>query len=229
MLSAAIFDMDGLLIDSEPLWQDAEIEIFAELGVPLSRVECTKTKGRRVDDTVAYWHARRPWRGASEKQVAERLVSRVAVLVRERGRPKAGAAHALEFFRRKGLLRALATSSGPPVIDAVLERLGLESEFAVVHSAVEEEFGKPHPAVYLTTASLLGVEPGRCLALEDSIHGVLAAKAAGMKCVAVPDASSEPPGGERQLGSKLVDADLVLRSLQDLDEVAWTRLAGLEG
>ena len=229
MLAAAIFDMDGLLIDSELLWQEAEIEVFEEVGVPLTRSECMETKGRRVDDTVAHWYARRPWRGATEREVAERLVTRVVDLIRDRGRPKAGAAHALEFFRRKGLLRALATSSGRPVIQAVLERLGLAREFAVIHSAVDEEFGKPHPAVYLTTASLLGVEPGRCLALEDSIHGVLAAKAAGMKCVAVPDASSEPRGVEARLGSKLVDADLVLRSLEELDEVAWTRLVGLEG
>ena len=229
MLKAAIFDMDGLLIDSEPLWQEAEIEVFAELGVRLTRAECMETKGRRVDDTVAHWYARRPWSGATEEEVAERLVARVVELIRARGFPKEGAGHAMDFFRRKGLALALATSSGRPVIAAVLERLGLEKDFAVVHSAVEEEFGKPHPAVYLTTASRLGVDPGRCLALEDSIHGVLAAKAAGMKCIAVPDASSEAPGREARLGSRLVDADLVLRSLAEIDEAAWTRLAGLEG
>ncbi len=229
MFKAAIFDMDGLLIDSEPLWQEAEIEVFADLGVPLTRAECMETKGRRVDDTVAHWYARRPWRGASQPQVAERLVERVVARIRDRGRPKAGATEALEFFRRKGLLRALATSSGRLVIRAVLETLGLEEEFAVVHSAVDEEFGKPHPAVYLTAASLLGVEPARCLALEDSIHGVLAAKAAGMRCIAVPDASSEPAGGGARLVSSLADADLVLRSLDEVDEETWTRLVGLGG
>ena len=65
MIEAAIFDMDGLIVDSEPLWQEAEIEVFAEVGVRLTRAQCTETKGRRVDETIAYWYERRPWTGPS--------------------------------------------------------------------------------------------------------------------------------------------------------------------
>ena len=224
MLEAAIFDMDGLLIDSEPLWQEAEMEVFASVGVQLSRVQCAETKGRRVDETVAHWYERRPWEGATRKEVEERLVGRVIELIREKGQAKDGLHHALAFFRRRGPRLALASSSGYPVIRAVLEKLGIEREFEVVHSATKEKFGKPHPAVYRTTARKLAVDPGRCLALEDSLHGVLAAKAAGMMCVAVPDPSTGDPEHDRELNSRLVAADLVLPSLSSLDEEAWRKL-----
>ena len=219
-IRAAIFDMDGLLIDSEPLWQDAEIEVFAEVGVALTRAECAETKGRRVDDTVAHWYARRPWSGPRQDEVEARLVDRVAALIALRGVAKPGVEHALRFFRERGCALALATSSGWHVIHAVLARLGLEQAFRVVHSAVEEVAGKPDPAVYLTTAARLGCAPAECVALEDSAHGVAAAKAAGMACIAVPDASSPVPSSD----SGLHAADVVRASLLDLNEEIWRRL-----
>lgn len=213
--------MDGLLIDSEPLWQDAEIEVFADLGVRLTRDECTETKGRRVDDTVAHWYGRRPWSGPDRAEVERRLVARVVELVRQRGQAKPGVGHALRFFADRGLDLAVATSSGRPVLDAVLARLGIEAAFRVVHTAVEERAGKPDPAVYLTTAARLGAAPAHCVALEDSVHGVRAAKAAGMRCIAIPDLSSSSPMHEEGLGA----ADVVLASLADLDEATWRRIA----
>ena len=212
--------MDGLLIDSEPLWQAAEIEVFGEVGVALTRAECTRTKGRRVDDTVGYWYARRPWPGPEPREVEARLVERVGALIARRGEAKPGVAHALRFFEERGCALALATSSGRQVIAAVLERLGLADRFRVVHSAVEEERGKPDPAVYLTTAARLRVLPAECVALEDSSHGVAAAKAAGMTCIAVPDASSPESGPD----GALVTADVTLASLLDLDDLVFRRL-----
>jgi len=85
---AIIFDMDGLLIDSEPLWVRAEIEIFAEVGVSLGEDDCALTKGLRTDDVIAYWHARRPWDGHSPAEVEARLIARVASLVRDEGRAR---------------------------------------------------------------------------------------------------------------------------------------------
>lgn len=224
MIEAAIFDMDGLLVDSEPLWQEAEIEVFAEVGVRLSRAQCTETKGRRVDATVAYWYERQPWAGASPQELEHRLVLRVEQIIRAKAEAKPGVQHALAFFRRKAAKLAIASSSSPRLIRAVLERLRLEDAFEVVHSATEEQAGKPDPAVYLTTARRLGVEPRGCIALEDSIHGVLAAKAAGMACIAVPDASSGDSERDRAMNAQLVVADVVLDSLLDLDEEVWQKL-----
>jgi sugar-phosphatase len=216
--------MDGLLVDSEPLWQEAEIEVFAELGVTLTRADCWATKGLRVDETVAHWLKRRPWSGATASEVEARLRARVLELIRARAVPKEGARHALSFLRAAGLRLALASSSSMELIGAVLERLDMEREFEVVRSAADEPHGKPHPAVYLKTAASLGVAAGACVALEDSLPGVAAAKAAGMLCIAVPDDASGPVGQAAHFGEGPLAADLTLRSLIDLDAQVLRRL-----
>jgi sugar-phosphatase len=186
VLRSVIFDMDGLLVDSEPLWVRAEIEIFGSVGVELREEDCAKTKGLRPDDLIAFWYARHPWQGASPAEVQERLVARVATLIREEGRALPGVASALGVAREKGRTIALASSSPLVLIHATLERLELERTFDVVQSAETEPLGKPHPGIFLRTAERLGVAAVECLVLEDSLTGVIAAKAARMKCVAVP-------------------------------------------
>lgn len=217
---AVVFDMDGVLIDSEPMWQDAEIEIFGSLGLSLTREDCRQTMGMRVDEVVRLRHGEHPWSGAPVDEVAERIVSRVVELVRERGRPLPGVAGALELLRRHGMRIALASSSSYRLIAAVLDALGLGGVFEVRHSAEEEAAGKPDPAVYLSAARKLGVEPRRCVAVEDSPAGVAAARAAGMRCLAVPDRTAF--AGAR--AGAFAGADVVLGSLADLDEAVWARL-----
>ncbi|MGH9068505.1 MAG: hexitol phosphatase HxpB, partial [Acidimicrobiales bacterium] len=186
-LEAAIFDMDGVLLDSEPFWQDAEMEVFGRLGLVLTRDDCRQTMGMRIDQVVARRHAEHPWDGPGLDEVAEAVVSRVVELVGERGRLLDGVEPALDRMAAHGLRLALASSSSYRLIQAVLDALGLDGRFELCHSADDEAAGKPDPAVYLTTAAKLGVAPGRCLAVEDSLAGVAAAKAAGMRCLAVPD------------------------------------------
>jgi sugar-phosphatase len=201
--------MDGLLIDSEPLWHVAEVEIFGALGVPLARAETRSTKGMFVDEVARYWFERYPWSGPSTEEVAREIVSRVGELVLERGEPMAGAAETVERMAERGPV-ALASSTPTRLITLVLAHLGMEGRFSVICSAEDERYGKPHPAVFLSAAEALGVTAERCVVFEDSTAGVLAAKAAKMACVAVPEASDR--------GSKLIAiADLVLDSLEDLD------------
>ncbi|HMK98871.1 MAG TPA: hexitol phosphatase HxpB [Acidimicrobiales bacterium] len=225
---AAIFDMDGLLVDSEPVWHEVEIEVFGRHGVPLTVQRCLETKGMFVGEAVDHWYARYPWRGASRRAVVAEVVDAMARRLAEEVELKAGAGHALAFCRRAGVRLALASSSPRRLIDVVVDRLGLASSFAVVHSAEDEVAGKPDPAVFLTTAGLLGVAPGACVVFEDSAAGVLAAKAAGMACVAVPEA----PAGDHEPGvlAALEQADVVLGSLRDLDDEVWEACAAaLEG
>ena len=209
MLSAVIFDMDGLLVDSEPLWVRAEIEVFGEVGVVLREEDCAKTKGLRVDDVIAFWHARHPWDKRTVAEVEARLVARVVELVRAEGRALPGVANAIDVARTGGHLLALASSSPAVIIGATLERLGLGGAFQVVQSAETEALGKPHPGIFLRTAERLGVSPVECVVLEDSLTGVIAAKAARMACIAVPfDHPNHEP--------RFVLADRIVGSLDDV-------------
>jgi sugar-phosphatase len=204
---AVIFDMDGLLVDSEPLWVRAEMEVFGEVGVTLCEADCALTKGLRTDDVIAYWHVRRPWGSPSPADVEKRLVARVAELVRNEGRALPGVASAIAAARSVPSKIALASSSPTPIIAAVLERLDLGSTFEVVQSAETEPYGKPHPGIFLTTAKKLGVAPTACVVLEDSLTGVVAAKAARARCIAVPfDHPEHDP--------RFVLADAVVASLE---------------
>jgi len=223
--AASIFDMDGLLIDSEILWHEAEIDILGALGVPLSRQHCRSTKGMFVDEVTEFWFAQYPWAGPTPAEVAVTVVDRVIALVVERGELKPGAEEAIALCAARGWPLAVASSSQYRLIEVALEHFGLRRHFTVVHSAEEEAHGKPHPAVFLTAAGLLGAEPRQCLVWEDAPAGVVAAKAASMGCIAVPEA-----GEEHQPAFGLADA--VVGSLCDvdgalLDAIATRRFAPL--
>ncbi len=210
MSAAVIFDLDGLLIDSEPIWREVETRVFGELGVALTDDLCRTTMGLGVGEVVAHWFERRPWSGPGLHDVAETIVDEVVATIRERGVMMPGVEHALGLVGSLRLRRAIASSSREVLIEAALERLGLTDAFEVVVSAEHERFGKPHPGVYLTTAVRLGIGPEECVALEDSPNGVLAAKAAGMRCIAVPENGSD--------AEAVADADVVLGSLSELVE-----------
>jgi sugar-phosphatase len=201
--------MDGVLVDSEPLWRQAERQTFAEIGIKLSDADCESTMGLRTDEVIAHWYEKVPWEGPTQAEVEKRLEQRVGDLITERATAMPGVAQALAMARKEGLALGLATSSSPILIDTVLTTLSLTDVFAVSHSAVDEELGKPDPAVFLTTARLLGVKPAECVAIEDSAAGVRSAKAAGMRVIAVPPAHlfDEPVYDE---------ADFKLRSLEEL-------------
>jgi HAD superfamily hydrolase (TIGR01509 family) len=217
MIRAAIFDMDGLLIDSEPLWTRAEIQAFATVGIELDREKCAQTVGMGLEEVVRFRYRQRPWEGKSLEEVGLLIHRRMLELVQAEGRPMPGALEAVEFFRSKGLRLGLATSSDRGLIDASLQALHLQDAFDHLQSGSELEHGKPHPLVYLTAAEKLSVPPAECLALEDSIPGLIAAKAARMKALAVPEPRLF---GDPRFGI----ADLTLQSLKELDEAAWRRL-----
>jgi mannitol-1-/sugar-/sorbitol-6-/2-deoxyglucose-6-phosphatase len=207
VIEAVIFDMDGVLIDTEPVWRRVERELFGELGIHLGDDELRQTMGFRIDETVAHWYAQRPWPDPDLPGLAARIVDRVVEVVEQQGEPLPGVEHAVGVCEKLGLRLAVASSSWVRLVDAVLKRLGIADSFEAVRSAADESYGKPHPGVFLTTAELLGVEPARCLVVEDSVNGMVAAVAARMRCVVVPE----------RWDPRFVLADAVLDSLHDIE------------
>jgi HAD superfamily hydrolase (TIGR01509 family) len=207
-VDATLFDMDGLLIDSEVLWHKAEVEIFGGLGVPLSEQEDRSTKGMFVAEVVDYWFAQYPWSGPSAEEVVAQLLVRVGDLVEQEGRLLPGALRALDLTSERGPI-ALASSTPLKLIYRCLDHFDLRTRFVTVHSAEFEPYGKPHPGVFLTAAASLDVDPRSCLVFEDSAAGVLAAKAGRMSVVAVPTK-------EDRVQPAFSLAELVLGSLEEL-------------
>lgn len=189
---AVIYDMDGVLIDSEPLWKIAMEQVFHQVGCELTRKDFEKTVGLRLDEVISFWYRQNPWPGQSPEKVLELIIARMVELIRENGTPLPGVIESLRYFKAKGLKIGLATSSYEVLIDTVLEVLDIRHYFDFTHSAEHEAYGKPHPAVYLHTASELGVESTSCLVIEDSINGVIAGKAARMYVICVPEKTHTP-------------------------------------
>ena len=210
-MRATLFDMDGLLIDSEVLWHKAEVEIFGRLGVPLREEQDRSTKGTFVNTVVDYWFDRYPWTGPTPGDVVDQLLERVGQLVESEGRLLPGALRALDLASGRGPI-ALASSTPLALIHRCLNHFGLGDRFASIHSAEFELFGKPHPGVFLTAAQSINVVPTQCLVFEDSAAGVLAAKAASMSVVAVPTPNDRD-------AAEFLLADLVLGSLEELSPV----------
>lgn len=213
---ALIFDMDGVLIDSEPLWRRAEIETLGEVGLVLEDADCFQTQGLRIDEAVAFWYERAPWTGRSIEDIATAIVSRMAGLIRSEGEPMPGVLTSIDRALASKWRLALASSSPKFLIQTVLDQFGLTDRFECARSAEDEAFGKPHPGVYLSAARALRLEPRACVAIEDSIHGVTSALSAGMRCIAIPAPETR---GEAGFAAATVRLDS-LRDLPDaLDEL----------
>jgi len=216
-LNTVIFDMDGLLIDSEPFWQEAGMETLLQFDVTLSPIQYHHTTGLRTREWLDYWFGhfgigkeRIP---AAEAALHKNVVDKI----RTKAEPLPGVNDIIAFFRTRNFRIGLATSSPLSLVRVVVEKLGIEDDFQAIASAEHLPYGKPHPQVYMDCARALAVSPLQCVAFEDSFNGVIAAKAARMSCVAipVPDQAHLPKWGA---------ADLKLGSLLEFNDAC---LAGL--
>ena len=191
-LNTFIFDMDGVIIDSEPFWRQAQIKILSTYSITITVEDCIKnTMGKRIDDVALTWCQLHQL--SINPQILEKeIIAAVVQLITEKGKAKKGLFELLDFLTENNFNIALATSSSKPIIDAVFNRLNIASYFKVVCSADDEEYGKPHPAIYLKAAKLLKVPTGSCLVLEDSVTGLIAAKAASMNTIVIPEDKNDP-------------------------------------
>ncbi len=211
MIKGIIFDFDGIIIDSEPLWVQTEIHIFKSVGVHLTPELCRHTTGLNAQDTIQYWQKIHQWTGKSTFQVYKEMMETMQTLIFEQADLKEGFLDVLQLLVDKKIPIAVSSSSPLKLITTALKKFHLFEYFKIIGSSENEEFGKPHPAVYLGAARKLGIEPVSCLAFEDSFNGAIAAKAARMKLVAVPDSLD--------FASTRFDfADLKIASLKDFKE-----------
>jgi sugar-phosphatase len=216
VIRACIFDMDGVLIDTEPVWRRIEREVFARVGVELSEEQLLETWGMRIDEVVDHWYRRRPWDGIRPQAVAKAIVDEVTAYVRREGVPAPGALEAIDTAYGAGLRMAIASSSSRRLIDAVVDRLDIAKRVSVLLSADDEKQGKPAPDVYLSAARRLGVLPTECIAIEDSPVGIRSVKAAHMGCVALVTHAIDR--------AELAEADVIIESLQEFTRDLLERL-----
>lgn len=188
MFRAAIFDMDGLLIDSEPFWKASEREVFGSVGIHITDDMAAVTAPMTPRQVTEHWYRVRPWESRSLEDMEAAVIARVAEHVRSAATALPGVREILAFCEAQGWRVALASNSPASLCALVLDALGIADSFHAVVSVDHVERGKPDPAIYLLAASRLGVTAGECVVFEDSPTGVRAARAAGMRVVAIPSA-----------------------------------------
>jgi HAD superfamily hydrolase (TIGR01509 family) len=209
LLRAVLFDMDGLLVDSEPLWFEAECAVMATMGGSWTRADQLELTGGSLEHSVGYMRAR-ALRPAEPALVGRWLLDTMATLIAERGVPlMPGAAGLLAELAAAGIPMALVTSAQRQIMDAVIARSGLA--FGTTVCAEDVSHGKPDPEPYQRAAALLGQPPAGCVALEDSPRGIAAAQAAGCPVIAVPSVPLPAALGTARPGRAIVT------SLQEVD------------
>jgi len=219
-LQAALFDLDGLLVDSEPLWFEVECAVMARLGGQWGPADQAALIGGSLDRTVTYIVARaaQPAR-ASRHEVARWLLDEMTGLMLARGLPvKPGARELLAEVAGAGIPHALVTSSARQIMQAALAVTGMT--FSVTVCGEDVRRTKPDPEPYLLATARLGVPPPGCVVLEDSPNGVAAARAAGCLVVAVPSVPIPPRSGLVTVES------LTVVNITMLSEIAGRNSAG---
>ena len=212
--SAAIWDVDGTLVDTAELHFAAWKAVAAERGRPFSRADFARTFGRRNPEIIGVLFA-----GVGDAESVE-LADRKEELYREAARAGVGllpgVARLLEGLDRAGFRQAVGSSAPRANLDLILRLTGVERFFPVVVSGEDTQRGKPDPQVFLLAAERLGVPPARCVVLEDAVAGVEAAKAGGMKCVAVRFVGHHPAEALRRVGADLVAESLEAVTAEDV-------------
>lgn len=210
MINTVLYDMDGLLLDTEPLWGESMLRIAQKHGISITWDKFKETTGLRIYEVTEYWAIKYPWEGAGHADVAEEILDDIIEASKKSGRVLPGVKQSLEMFRKNGFKIGLASSSPARMINALVEHFGIKEHFDEITSADVVALGKPHPAVFMHCAEALGSRPIECVVLEDSVNGCISGKAARMKVIAIPDELHfDDP--------RFMIADAKLRSLEDLD------------
>jgi HAD superfamily hydrolase (TIGR01509 family) len=199
--AAVLFDMDGLLIDSEPVWYEVETAVVESLGGVWTRADQIACLGRTMAASARYILGRIAT-AATVEQISDRMTDEMVERLRRNLPLQDGALALLDALADRGALLGLVSSSYRRLVDAALEGLGAD-RFAVTVAGDEVAHGKPDPEPYLTACERLGVDPARTVVLEDALTGVQSAEAAGCTVVVVPSVTAIPAGPRRHVVASL--------------------------
>jgi sugar-phosphatase len=188
-LSTVIFDMDGVLIDSEPFWEEAGKETLQKYDIILNAEQYCSTTGLRTREWIDWWFTCFNIDKKHSKEAEGNIVSKAIEKIKDHAVAMPGVDYIFEFFKERNFIIGLATSSPIALIDVVTEKLQIRKYIKSFSSAEELPHSKPHPQVYLNCADKLNVSPLNCLCFEDSFNGMISVKAARMKCVVIPTAT----------------------------------------
>lgn len=216
-INTVIFDMDGLLIDSEPLWYEAGSELLANYGKRLTHEEYNVTVGLRTKEWIEHWFRYFNLTKADPEEAEKDIIDLVISKVEKKGKILPGVEYIFNYFLKKEFKIGLATSSPMRLADVAIDKMGIRPLLQAINSAEFLPFGKPHPQVYIDCAADLGSNPVECLCFEDSFNGMIAAKAAKMKCAVVPHIN------ELKM-EKWGAADMKISSLQNFNDILMQRL-----
>ena len=210
MINTALYDMDGLLLDTEPLWGQSMLRVAGRHGIPITRERFKETTGLRIYEVTNYWSVRYPWEGSTYTEVADEILDDIIESAKVNGSVLKGVEKSLELLRKNNFKIGLASSSPQRMIETLVAHFGLTDYFDCITSADVVDLGKPHPGVFLHCAQALGSTPLECVVFEDSVNGMIAGKAARMKVIVVPDELHfDDP--------RFALADAKLTSLEDFD------------
>lgn len=185
-INTVIFDMDGLLIDSEPLWKEAADEVFAKENMVFTQEQYNATTGMRTYEFAEYWLKSFGRSSDKAQAINDEVIHVVTQKIIGRGEAMPGAVELVKKCKEKGFRTGIASSSPLSIIEMVVQKLDIGNYVEVLSSAEDLDYGKPHPQVFIECAKALGVDPGSCMVFEDSFNGMIAAKAARMYCTVVP-------------------------------------------
>ena len=185
-INTAIFDMDGLLIDSEPLWEEAGAELLKEFNINLTPEQYHSSTGLRTKEWVTHWFNYFAIDGKYTDAAVENIIKKSIEKIDAHGIAMPGVPDIFLLLKEAGIKMGLATSSPLSLVDIVVDKLGIRKYLKTLTSAEGLPYGKPHPEVYINCAAEMGVAPTQCFCFEDSFNGMIAVKAARMKCIVVP-------------------------------------------
>lgn len=211
---AVIFDLDGVIIDSEPLHMQVNMDILDEFGAKISEKEHNKLVGFSSNETWGYLKERFHLPVSVEELKQKSSSDALTFLDQHQLKPIEGIPELIEKCEKYGMRLAVASSSERAYIEKVLKNFGLEDHFKVLVSGAELPRSKPDPTIFLKTAELLKVEPGKCLVIEDSFNGVTAAKSANMSCIGYRNSNSG--------NQDLLKADVIVDTISDIQKFLFT-------